>query len=98
MAWYNGGARGGVALSCQFFGGAEIMDKVVGVGARMRKVLTNRGVTMEWAARRLGMTKQAVSYALGKRGAWRESDVEFWCSRLGIDKAKVVGGDDGCEV
>jgi hypothetical protein len=32
------------------------MDKVVGVGARMRKVLTNRGVTMEWAAKRLGMS------------------------------------------
>jgi hypothetical protein len=92
--------RGGVALSCQFFWrrSGDFMDKVVGVGARMRKVLTNRGVTMEGAAKRLGMSKQAVSYALGKRGAWRESDVEFWYSRLGIDKAKVVGGDDGSEV
>jgi predicted transcriptional regulator len=69
----------------------EGFEMVGGVSAKFRKVMANRGISVVEAAKKLGLTKQAVSYALGHRERWRESDLEFWCARLGISKEKVVG-------
>lgn len=63
------------------------------VAKRFRCIIANRGWTIEKAGKKLGMTKQGVSYALLNRKVWKEADVDYWCKCLNVDKERICNGN-----
>lgn len=67
------------------------------ISERIRTVLKNRGISLEEAGKRLGMSKQGVSYALKNREdeKWVGKDEMWWKERLGLkDEIFIVKGKE----
>lgn len=64
--------------------GVKIMSRVI--SERIKSTLKNRGISLEEAGKRLGMSKQGVSYILKTRedDKWVGKDEMWWKERLGL--------------
>lgn len=69
------------------------MEKAKGreIGELIKRVLRNRGISMQEGARRLGISKQLMNYAINVKEDknWDEWEIEKWCSVLGIKEEEV---------
>lgn len=56
------------------------------ISERIKSTLKNRGISLEEAGKRLGMSKQGVSYILKTRedSKWVGKDEMWWKERLGL--------------
>lgn len=56
------------------------------ISERIKSTLKNRGISLEEAGKRLGMSKQGVSYILKTRedDKWVGKDEMWWKERLGL--------------
>lgn len=63
------------------------------IGKKIKRILKNRGISYEVLGKRLGMTKQGVSWALNEREDkdWKEKDKEWWAKALKVEVEKIDG-------
>lgn len=63
------------------------------ISERIKRVLKNRGISLEEAGKKLGVSKQRVSWVLINRGddEWSEKEKVWWSERLKIDKKMFNG-------
>ena len=63
------------------------------ISERIKRVLKNRGISLEEAGKKLGVSKQRVSWVLINRSddEWSEKEKVWWSERLKIDKQMFNG-------
>lgn len=61
------------------------------ISRRIKVIIGNRGIKYEEIGKRLGMSKQGVSWVLNHREDkdWVEKEVIVWCSVLRIDRGLI---------
>lgn len=54
------------------------------ISARIKMIVSNRRITQEELARRMGVTKQAVNWVLNNREDkdWTNKEIDYWCGLL----------------
>lgn len=67
------------------------MEKSKQISERIKTIVKNRGIKQEELARRMGVTKQAVSYVLNHRldKDWNDKEIDYWCKNLRIESDKI---------
>jgi transcriptional regulator with XRE-family HTH domain len=68
-------------------------EKESKIGKKIKRILKNRGISYEMLGKRLGMTKQGVSWALNEREDedWKQRDKEWWAKALKVEVEKIDG-------
>ena len=63
------------------------------ISERIKRVLKNSGISLEEAGKKLGVSKQRVSWVLINRSddEWSEKEKVWWSERLKIDKQMFNG-------
>lgn len=65
------------------------------ISERIRVILKNRGISLEKAGEKLGLSKQGVSWVLNKRedDKWVEKEKEWWGKKLNLKEEVFRNGD-----
>lgn len=63
------------------------------ISRRIKVIVRNRGMRYEEIGKRLGMSRQGVSWVLNHREDkdWVEKEVMVWGIALGVDREKIEG-------
>ena len=69
---------------------AKLVQNSFKISEKFKVVIKNKGLKQEELARRMGVTKQAVSYVLNHRldCFWSDKEIDYWCKNIRIDSLK----------
>lgn len=67
------------------------MEKGNKISSFFRQAIKNRGLRQEDVAKRMGVSKQNISFVLMNRvdRNWTDKEIDYWCKVLRIDSSKV---------
>lgn len=63
----------------------------VKISEKIKQIVKNRGIKYEEIGKKMGITKQGVSWVLNNREDrdWSNKEIEYWCKVLKIEEKKI---------
>lgn len=61
------------------------------ISGYFRQAIKNRGLSQEQVGKRMGVSKQNISFVLNNREDrnWTDKEIDYWCKALRMDSGKV---------